>query len=195
MATMRRVPGNASGALNKALKDLQGANVRVGWFESSKYPDKNQTPVAYLAAINELGPHKRPFMQTTADKRDREWADLMGQLSKRVVTGKMTTEQALTAVGLQVGGDIQHQIAQIAAGGGLSLITLIARAYKRDGKAVTGKTIGEIAALVKSDPAKAQEEAAGITDAPLNDTGYMLATVSFSVDMNDAQPVNSGAAP
>jgi hypothetical protein len=185
MATMRRVPGPASGAFKKAMLELAAANVRVGWFESSKYPDANSTPVAYVAAINEHGPHKRPFLQTTADQREREWADLMGQLSRRIVTGKMTTENALTAIGLQVGGDIQHKISEISRGGGLSLITLIARAYRRDGKAVTGKTIGEIAALIKADPTKAQDEASGITDAPLNDTGYMRATVSFSVNMNE----------
>lgn len=189
MATMRRVPGNASGAFNKAVKDLNGANVRVGWFETAKYPDQNSTPVAYVAAINELGPHKRPFMQTTADERDREWSELMFQLSKRIVTGKMTVKDALTAMGLQAGGDVQYKIAQISRAGGLSLITLVARAYRRDGKTVTGKTIGEIAALVHSDPTKAREEAAGITDAPLNDSGYMRATVSFSVDMTDPQIV------
>jgi hypothetical protein len=190
MATMRRVPGPASGQLQQALAKLQGANVRVGWFESSKYPDTNSTPVAYVAAINELGPHKRPFMQPTADERDKEWSALMGQLSKRVIAGKMTVEDALTAVGLQVGGDIQKKIAEISRGGGLSLITLIARAYRRDGKSVTGKTIGEIAALIKSDPSKAQDEATGIADAPLNETGYMRATLSFSVDMNQPVPVD-----
>jgi hypothetical protein len=184
---MRRVPGPASGTLKRTLAQLQDANVRVGWFESSKYPDKNSTPVAYVAAINELGPHKRPFMQPTADERDKEWSAMMFQLSKRVVSGKMNVEDALTAVGLQVGADIQKKIAEISRAGGLSLITLIARAYRRDGKSVTGKTIGEIAALIKADPTKAQDEAAGIADAPLNDTGYMRATISFSVDM--AQPV------
>jgi hypothetical protein len=188
MATMRRVPGNASGAFAKAVKELAGANVRVGWFESSKYADENSTPVAYVAAINELGPHKRPFMQTTADARDREWSELMFQLSKRVVTGKMSTEDALTAVGLQVGGDIQHKIAEISRGGGLSLITIIARAYRRDGMKVTGATIGQIARMVKKNPQQAQDEAEGIADAPLNDSGYMRATLSFSVDMGE--PVN-----
>lgn len=182
MATMRRVPGSASGALAKAIADLDKANLRVGWFESSRYPDKNSTPVAYVAAINELGPHKRPFMQTTADAREQEWAILMGQLSKRILTGKMTTHDALTALGLQVVGDIQHTIASISRAGGLSLITLVARAYRRDGKVVTGSTIGEIAAMVKNDPAKAQQEAAGIADSPLNDTGYMRATIAISVD-------------
>jgi hypothetical protein len=175
--------------LNKALKDLSAANVRVGWFESSKYADDNSTPVAYVAAINEHGPHKRPFLQTTADEREKEWADLMFVLSKRIVNGKMSTEDALTAIGLQVGGDIQHKIAQIARGGGLSLITLVARAYRRDGMKVTGATIGQIARMVKKNPQQAQDEAVGITDSPLNDSGYMLATVSVSVNMKDPEKV------
>ncbi len=189
MATMRRVPGAASGVLSKALKELNGANVRVGWFESSRYPDDNGTPVAYVAAINELGPNKRPFMQPTADQRDAEWSALMLQLSKRIVTGKMTTQDALTAIGLQVGGDIQHKLAEITRGGGLSLITLVARAYRREGMKVTGATIGQIARMVKKNPQQAQDEAAGEADTPLNDSGYMRATVSVSVDMSTPEPV------
>lgn len=193
MANMRRVPGNASGAFNKAVKELTNANVRVGWFESSRYPDQAATPVAYVAAINEKGPHARPFMGPTADKHDTEWAELMFNLSKRVVTGKMTTEDALTAVGLRVGGDIQYEISKITKAGGLSLITLVARAYKREGKSVTGKTIGEIAQLVKSNPEKAREVAKDERDTPLNETGYMLATVSFSVNMDDPVIVDENA--
>jgi hypothetical protein len=102
----------------------------------------------------------------------------------------MTTEEALTAVGLQVGADIQKKIADISRAGGLSLITLIARAYRRDGKAVTGKTIGEIATLIKNNPDAAQQAAAGIADAPLNDTGYMRATISFSVNEQEPNKVD-----
>jgi len=190
MAKMSRTPGNASGAFKKALKDMQNANVRVGWFESSKYPDDNQTPVAYVAAINEIGPHKRPFMQPTADAREREWAELMFNLSKRVVKGKMTVEDALTAMGLQVGGDIQHTIAHVTSPP-LSLITLLARVARRDGKKVTGKTIGEFAAEIKEKgEAAIRQEVAGISEKPLNETGYMLATTSFSVNMQAPNKVD-----
>lgn len=189
MATMRRVSGGASGAFNKALKDLDKANVRVGWFESSKYPDANQTPVAYVAAINELGPHKRPFMQPTADAHDAEWSALMFQLSKRVVTGKMSVIDALTAVGLRVGGDIQHTIANLRDPP-LSLVTLVARKYKDEGRSITGSTIGGIVEYInRVGEDAAREYVAGISDKPLNDTGYMLATTSFSVNMNEAIPV------
>lgn len=190
MATMRRVPGGASGAFNKALKDLAAANVRIGWFESSKYPDANQTPVAYVAAINELGPHKRPFMQTSADKYEAEWSELMFQLSKRIVAGKMSTEDGLTAMGLRVGSDIQHTISNIWSPK-LSLITLMARAARRDGKSVTGKTIGEFASEIKTKGADTvRGELGDVSEKPLNDSGYMLATTSFSVNMGDAEPVD-----
>jgi hypothetical protein len=186
MATMTRVPGGASGALAKALKDLDKANVKVGWFESSKYPDANQTPVAYVAAINELGPHKRPFMQPTADAKDTEWSALMFQLSKRIVTGKMSVVDALTAVGLTVGADIQQTIATINDPP-LSLVTLVARKYKAEGRTISGATIGGIVEYINHvGEAEARSYVAGISDKPLNDSGYMLATTSFSV--NDGGP-------
>jgi hypothetical protein len=181
MATMKRTPGPASGVLAKALKALDKANVRVGWFDSSKYNDENQTPVAYVAAINEMGPNARQFMRPTADERDREWAAVMFGLSKQVIKGQLTVEQALEGVGLTVGADIQQKITSIYDPK-LSLITLLARKARRDGEKVTGKTIGEFAARVKKDPSAVENEVAGISTKPLNDTGYMLATVSFSVN-------------
>jgi hypothetical protein len=187
MATMRRVPGPASGAFNKAMKELADANVRIGWFDNSKYDDANNTPVAYVAAINELGPNKRPFMQPTADKQDTAWGEMMGYLAKQIVTGKMTVETALNMLGLRVRDDIRDTITEITANGGLSKITLITRAYRREGKVVTGRTIGEIAALIKSDPAKANEIASTQRDTPLNDYGVMFATLLWSVNGNEPE--------
>jgi hypothetical protein len=182
MSTMRRVPGGSSGPLNKMLIDLEKANVRVGWFESSKYNDANQTPVAYVAAINELGPHARPFMRTTAEARDTEWAALMFNLSKQVVRGALTVEQALDGVGLMVGADIQKTIATITTPP-LSIITLMARKYRMEhpGAIVTGKTIGEFAAYLDHVGAEGVD-VSGVSTKPLNDSGHMLATVSSSVN-------------
>jgi hypothetical protein len=182
MTTMKRIGGNNRQIFDKAMADLDAANVRIGWFESSKYPDKNQTPVAYVAAINELGPHARPFMRTTADEKDKDWSAFMLLLCRRIMKGLMTVEEALDALGLMAGADIQKKIAEIAAGGGLSLITLMARKARSEGKTVTGKTIGEFAAQIKKDEAAARAYASGIRDTPLNDTGYMVATLSSSVN-------------
>lgn len=192
MTTMRRVPGGAGEKFRRTLQEMDNANVRVGWFESSKYPDEHQTPVAYIAAINELGPHARPFMRTTAEMKDVEWSAQMLQFCRQVVKGKWTVEQALTAMGLVVGGDIQQMIASITQPE-LSLITLLARKARKNGEKVTGATIGEFAARVKKDPDAVRAEVAGINTKPLNDTGYMLATVSFSVNEKSATAVNENA--
>ena len=53
----------------KALAKIEG---KVGWFESAEYPEG--TPVAYVAAIQELGHGKippRPFM-APAMKKNKE---------------------------------------------------------------------------------------------------------------------------
>lgn len=182
MGIMRRVPGKDRAPFDKAMADLNATNVKVGWFSSSRYADDNQTPVAYVAAINELGPNARPFMRPTADREEPNWAALMGQLSKRIATGKMTAEQALDAIGNLVSADIRKTISEIDSPK-LSLITLMARKARLDGKKVTGATIGQFAAQIKE-----QGEAAiraglgGISEKPLNDTGYVLATCTYVVE-------------
>lgn len=191
MATMRRVPGGSRGVVDKMLIDLEKANVRVGWFESSKYNDDNQTPVAYVAAINELGPHARPFMRPTADAKDAEWSALMFNLSKQVVRGVLTVNQALDGVGLMVGADIQKTISTITSPP-LSIITLMARKFRSTGGKVTGKTIGEFAAFLDH-AGEAGVDVSGVSTKPLNDTGYMLATVSSSVSDGDPVPVDPNA--
>lgn len=191
MATMRKVPGGSRGILDKALIDLSKSNVRVGWFESSKYNDENQTPVAYVAAINEAGPNARPFMRPTAEARDKEWSALMFQLSKQVVKGQLTVEQALDGVGLMVGADIQKTIATITAPP-LSIITLMARKYKKNGGTVTGATIGRFAKVLMTRGAEGVD-VSGVSTKPLNDSGYMLATVSSSVNDGAAVPVDPTA--
>lgn len=186
MTSMRKVPGGAGQSFKRTLQEMENANVRVGWFESSKYADDNQTPVAYVAAINELGPHARPFMRPTAETKDAEWSAQMLQFCRQIVKGRWTVEQGLEAMGLVVGADIQKTITEVTKPE-LSLITLLARKARKDGQKVTGRTIGEFAARVKKDPDGVRAEVSGISTKPLNDTGYMLATVSFSV--NEKSPV------
>lgn len=182
MATLRRVPGAGREILDKALVDLNKTSAKVGWFETSRYPDANATPVAYVAAIQELGPHARPFMRPTADERDKEWAALMLQLSRQIVKGNMTVHEAMSAIGLQAEGDIRRTITRINAPP-LSLITLMARKARLDGKKVTGATIGEFAARIAAEgEAAIRAEVAGISTKPLNDTGYMLATLTHVVE-------------
>lgn len=191
MATLRKVSGPGSDKLRAALKKVGESNVKVGWFDTSKYADDAQTPVAYVAAINELGPHARPFMKPTADARDAEWSALMFNLSKQIISGNMTVEQALEGLGMTVGADIQFTIANVYEPK-LSLVTLMARKARLEGRKVTGATIGEFIAEIKAKGAD-NIDVEGISTKPLNDTGYMLATVSVSVNEATPTEVNPNA--
>lgn len=187
---MRKVPGGAGAPFKRTLQEMDQANVRVGWFESSKYPDAHATPVAYVAAINELGPHARPFMRPTFEQNDVEWSAKMLQFCRQIVKGRWTVEEGLEAMGLVVGSDIQKTITEVTKPD-LSLITLVARKYRLEGRKVTGATIGGIAAWINrvgADEVKAY--VSGISTKPLNDTGYMLATVSYSVNEKSSVFVN-----
>lgn len=189
MGTMQRVPGDASGRLKTAMAELNQSNVRVGWFESARYNDDKATPVAYVAAINELGPHARPFMRTAKDESEAEWNKTMEALSRQILNGKLTALDALELLGYAVGADIKEKIATIQDPP-LSLITLIARKYRLEGRKVTGGTIGQIAQYIKNvGDSEARASVSGISTKPLNDTGYMLATLSASVNDGSPKPV------
>ena len=158
----------------RGLDDLEG---RVGWFPSAVYPDG--TPVAYVAAIQEYGTKGIPprlGMRETVSERKAEWRRVASVVSKRVLAGKMTGNDAMLFISQTGEDDLADHISHVSAPP-LSEITLVARKMRQDGKKVTGATIGHIAAELaagKSLPMSANTK-------PLNDTGYLLATLSHAV--------------
>jgi hypothetical protein len=176
MAELKR--GN-SGALEqhlKNLKDLNGLEVKIGWFESSKYPDGR--PVAAVAAGNEFGIAARsipprPFMRPTAVDKQGEIEAAAALLSTRVVKGQMTPFQAMDTLGGIIEGLVAQKIAEIQTPP-LSQITLGARLYRKQGKKVTGKTIGEIAKKL----AAGKLDVSGVSTKPLVDSALMVDTLT-----------------
>lgn len=172
---------NVFGALAARVKELDGLQTKVGWFESAQYEDG--TPVAYVAAINELGSPRnsipaRPFMRPTAIEQDQAWKETAAKAGARVLDGKMSGFDAMELLGLQAQGDIAKKIASITAPP-LSPITLLARAWRQQGKTVTGKTIGEFASMLKNQRYDVISSIiAGVSTKPLNDTGHMIATLT-----------------
>src|ERR1700761_5955410 len=55
MASLKRQNPKAFEQLSVKLKELDGLELRVGWFESPRYEDG--TPVAGVAAVQEFGAH------------------------------------------------------------------------------------------------------------------------------------------
>lgn len=162
--------------LKAALKDLDGYETKVGWFESAVY--ESGRPVAAVAAGNEFGiPDRsipaRPFMRPTVDESTSQWTETATRMSTRVLEGKMSAEKAMDVLGQQAEANIAKTITQVLTPP-LSPITLGARKYRQQGKEVTGATIGEIARKLK----EGKLDVSGVSTKPLQDTGVMLDTLT-----------------
>lgn len=152
---------------------------QIGFPSGIAYPDGGPN-VAYVAAIQEFGAPAssippRPFMQPTVKEKKEEWVKTLANSIPKVVMGEMSAFDSLDLVGNQAQADIQTKISDIDSPA-LSPITVLLRKWRKSGKTITGKTVGEAAAAIAAgvDP--------GSDNKPLNDTGYMLASVNHAVN-------------
>lgn len=160
-------------------EQFSGQEAKIGWFPTARYEDG--TPVAYVALIQEKGAPEvgipaRPFMQPAVDAHKDEWVKLMGDGVRAVIRGKATAEDVLEGVGLSAVGDVQEQI-ESGAHEPLSPTTILLRKWRREGRTITGKVVGEAAAQVAEHPELIQ----GVNADPLRDSGLMVATLSHAV--------------
>jgi hypothetical protein len=145
------------------LKDLEGKVGKVGWFEEQRYDDKNSTPVAYVATIQEYGyPPKnipaRPFMRPTIIEKQHEWKKIAEAGSRQVIQGKQTVGNVMEAIGLKASGDIKKAISKVTEPP-LKPATIAARLAKRSNQSTLG-----------------------LLTKPLIDTGYMLNSLTNVVE-------------
>lgn len=178
MARVAQKPGPGRAPLVTAIKRLDGERGKVGWFESAKYEDG--TPVAYVATIQEygFGPiPPRPFMRPTAEEKQKTWTRNAADISRAIVRGQVS-DGLMETLGSKAAGDVRKYISKITSPA-LSPITLYLRRKRKEGAKITGKTVGEAAKAV----ADGQVTQASASEAkPLNDTGYMLATLTHTVE-------------
>lgn len=110
---------SAKRALEVALRELNNKKVgKVGWFEKSRYPDKDATPVAFVAAQNEYGnPNQnipaRPFMRPTIIAQQETWKKVAEQGARNILKGTQTSSDVLEMIGLKASGDIRKTISKI----------------------------------------------------------------------------------
>lgn len=157
MATVTRKPGPDRDAIEKAVRDLKRKRLRVGFFDTAKYP--NGTPVAYVAAIQEFGyPNggipPRPFMRPTVAQQQSAWRDSLRKGARATLNGRITTQQMFAQFGLAAAGDISKTI---------SLITT---------PALDPSTIAS---------RKSRRKSPGVSEKPLVDTGILIGAVSSQV--------------
>lgn len=99
---------------------------------------------------------------------------------KKVVKGTATAFDVLDAVGIQAESDMKTMAASIDSPA-LSPVTVILRKWRKDGRTITGKTVGQAAYAVKNGAD------VGSDNKPLNDTGYMIASIGHAVNKTEAE--------
>ncbi|MFK2876894.1 hypothetical protein [Rhodanobacter hydrolyticus] len=156
---------------------------QVGFPQGLEYEDG--TPVAYVAAIQNFGAPavgipKRPFIEPAISDHKQDWVRLMGHGARKVGEGSLSAFDVLDGVGRMAVGDIQEEIASITSPE-LSPITVLLRKWMKEGRTITGKTVGEAAQAIEDgvDP--------GTDDKPLNATGFLIASVRNAVNKADAE--------
>lgn len=183
---MAKVIRKNKGQMTEAMiriKGLSGGELRVGIFESAKY--KDGTPIAGVAAVQELGSPKmgippRPFFRTTAEEKREEWKDLFRRAAVAVLEGKLTSEDALDRIGLQVAGQVRAKIETINTPA-LSPVTLHLRKLKQQG----GEDFEVTGAMVNSAKQKAAKgealDISGVSTKPLVEDGIMKEAITHKV--------------
>lgn len=143
--------------LEQLIKELETKVIKVGYFEHSTYPDG--TPIAYVAAIQELGYVKggipaRPTLHPAMDKNRGKYQQGIAAATRGVLAGNdlMT---GLSAVGEAAAGDVKEAI-----------IALTTPALKQS-------TV---------DARRRRHYAGKASDKPLVDSGQMLKAVTSSVE-------------
>lgn len=181
MAKVTRSNPNAFNALDINIKELGAKQGKVGWFENARYPEGGTT-VAHVAAIQEFGSPQRsipprPFMRPAITEHGQEWKDLLKEGAKKILQGKENVADVLEKAALNAQNEISQNIATLGSPP-LSPITLGARKLKKEGRKITGATIGEIAARLKAGTL----DISGVSTKPLEDTGLLSATLTSVVE-------------
>jgi len=166
--------------LENAVKKLQDKVAKVGWFAKSKYDDKNHTPVAHVAAINEYGSPSnnipaRPFIRPTIAKQQKKWIEIATIGAKKIVKDESTVSDILELLGQKAQGDISKAITEVFSPP-LKPSTIRARInrYANDIELAKSTRKRRRKQLQKFVPAALYK--------PLIDTGLMLASITHTVE-------------
>ena len=122
----------------------------------------------------------RPFFRPAVAENQGSWTALVDSGANAVLEGRATMSDVFNGLGLMAEGDIKNAIT--GPHEALSPVTLALRRIKHDGGAINGSVVAAVAGAVargETGPGQLGEPFANST--PLNDTGIMLATLTYSV--------------
>lgn len=130
---------------------LARKEVRVGFFEHSKYPDG--TPIAYVASIQEFGYGPippRPFMRPSEEQNKTKWLAGIAQGAKSAINGAITIDHALEQIGMVAAADIKKAIKAVTTPP-LAGSTIRARARrKKSGGNVSAKPLVDTGQMIQA---------------------------------------------
>lgn len=169
--------------LEQLIKELETKVIKVGYFKHSPYPDG--TPIAYIAAIQEMGCVKggipaRPTLHPAMEAGAPSYKNGVARAFRNAMAGADLVT-GLNATGEVAAGDVKQAITELRSPP-LSKITLLLRQARRNGETVTGRTVGNAARAAGFVPDEGAGAALGVSDKPLVDSGKMLQAVTYSVE-------------
>lgn len=105
-------------ALRQAVEGLDGAQGRVGWFESAKY--EGGQPVAGVAYVQEFGSPARGIpprlgMRSTATERREEWKGVVEKISRAAAQGRVAPGQVMEALTMAAEGHMREAITKVTS--------------------------------------------------------------------------------
>lgn len=167
--------------LSKTLKSAHAEKLQVGWFSSANY--KSGLPVAQVAFWQEYGTKTappRPFFRPAIDDNQNKWGALVESGIQVVIEGSATIDNVFNGLGLTVQADIKNAINSTHHD--LSPITLALRKLRDDGYTINGTLVGAVAdAVNKGETGSGQLGAPSANTTPLNDTGIMMASLTYNI--------------
>ena len=169
--------------LERAPKEFNNLVAQIGVPSGAFYD--NGTSVGKIAAIQEFGaPAKsipaRPFVMPTVKDKKNEWVNILKQSIPNVISGKESAFDTLYTVGEFAAADMREALINVNSPS-LSPITVLLRKWRKEGRTITGKTVGEAAAAIKAGVD------VGNDNKPLNDTGVLLAHIKNGVNKEGEQ--------
>jgi len=153
-------------ALSVKIKSLEEINAKVGWLSSTRYKKEKHDSVELVtdvAKLNEEGDLSvnrppRPFTRNAITKYKNKWLKIGGLESLKVLKGNIDYEQASETIGMIVAADWRQSIVDFTTPP-IKPATIQARLNR-----------------------KIHKKKVGLLTKPLEDSGYMLATLTHTTD-------------
>lgn len=167
--------------LKEALAQANGEKLQVGWLSSANYTD--DLPVAQVAFWQEFGTKAappRPFFRPAIADNEAKWATLVESGANAVIEGRASMSDVFNGLGLMAQADVKNAIT--GPHEALSPVTLALRRLRNEGVEINGTLVGAVAAAIANgETGTGQLGAPYGNTTPLNDSGMMIATLTYNV--------------